>query len=167
MYQELKDAWRLERSSFKLQRLAEDFYQRLVNYVASLSSSLEAKPSLAKKATLAELNIVKALARDLLSLRLRKALIQALENGDPFPSLTREEAEAVLAALKALSKAEEALNQQLSLGEKPRPRLVRLLRRVPEELAPGLSPLEAESLALLPPNIAEKLASEGYAIVIG
>lgn len=167
MYQELRDAWRLERSTFRLQRIAEDLYERLTDYVEKLSSSLDAKTGLVRKAMLAELDIVKALARDLFSLRVRKALIQALEGGDPFPSLTRREAETVSTALKVLIEAEELLGQRPLLPEeKPRFRLVRLLRNVPEELAPGLAPLEEESLALLPSNVVDRLVDKGYAIVI-
>jgi TfoX/Sxy family transcriptional regulator of competence genes len=111
--------------------------------------------------------VLKALAQDLFSLRVRKALAQALEGQDPTPLLTREEAEAVSAALKALSEAEELLSSKLSARyERPKMKLVRMLKEAPIEVASDYAPLKAESLALLPANVAEKLVSEGYAMMI-
>jgi DNA replication initiation complex subunit (GINS family) len=167
MYQELRDSWRLERSSFKLQRLDPALYERLRAHVAKLASILEEGPSLAKRVASLELEVLKALAQDLFSLRVRKALTQALEGQDPTPLLTREEAEAVSAALKALSEAEELLSSELSARyERPKMKLVRMLKEAPIEVASDYAPLKAESLALLPANVAEKLVSEGYAMMI-
>jgi len=167
MYQELRDAWRLERSSFRLQRVDKDLYEKLSDYLAKLSSSLEVKHGLAKRAASIELEVLKALAQDLFSLRVRKALIQALEGGDPSPYLAKEEAEAVSMALRALSEAEASLSQRFSVQiRRAELKLVRLLREVNEEVAPGLAPLKAESLALLPADLANKLIDEGYATAI-
>jgi hypothetical protein len=41
-----------------------------------------------------------------------------------------------------------------------------MLKEAPIEVASDYAPLKAESLALLPANVAEKLVSEGYAMMI-
>lgn len=167
MYQELRVAWRLERSSFKLHQIGQDFYQRLRTHLDTLSFSLKSKQGLAGKVALTELEVVKALAQDLFSLRIRKALIQALEGHDPFPCLTREEAEALKKVLRALSEAEASLSELLlTQTERVGLRLVRLLKEVPEDKAPGFAPLSAESLALLPADIANRLISKDYAVAL-
>ena len=167
MYQELRDAWRLERASFRLQRMDPAIYRRVEEYLAKLTSGSEGSISLVKKVARMEAEVLRALAQDLFSLRVRKALAQALEGRDPLPYLTREEAEAVSTALKALSKAEEMLVSRLLVkGERVELKLVRLLREVSEEEAPSLGPLRTESLALLPIDLAERLVKEGYAELI-
>ncbi len=167
MYQELRDAWRLERASFRLQRMDSAIYRRVEEYLAKLASSTEGALSLVKKVACMEAEVLRALAQDLFSLRVRKALAQALEGRDPLPYLTKEEAEAVSTALKALSEAEELLASRLLVkGGRVGLKLIRLLKEVSEEEAPGLGPLRTESLALLPIDLAERLVKEGYAEAI-
>ncbi|MEM4699353.1 MAG: hypothetical protein QXT74_00155 [Candidatus Nezhaarchaeales archaeon] len=167
MYQELKGAWRLERSSFKLHQMSPDFYQKLRTYLDKFSSALALKRGLSKKVALIEFEVIRALAQDLFSLRIRKALMQAIEGHDPLPYLTKEEAEALEKVLKALNEAEASLSELLlARVERTELRLVRLLREVPEDKAPGFAPLSTESLALLPADIADRLISEDYAVAL-
>lgn len=167
MYRELRDAWRLERSSFKLHQISHDLYQRLSAYISRLSSSIDLKQGLAKRVASMELEVLKSLAHDLFSLRVKKALVQALEGYDPVPWLTREEAEALKRVLRALSEAESLFIESLSpQAKRVELKLVRIVREVPESEAPGLAPLSIESLALLPVDIANRLINEDYAVAL-
>ncbi|MCX8204276.1 MAG: hypothetical protein N3H31_01280 [Candidatus Nezhaarchaeota archaeon] len=116
---------------------------------------------------LTELEVLRSLAQDLFSLRMRKALVQALEGYDPLPYLNREEAEALEKILRTLNEVEASFNESLLVQvERVELKLIRLLKEVPEDKAPGFAPLGAESLALLPADIANRLISENYAVAL-
>ncbi|RLF12132.1 MAG: hypothetical protein DRJ98_01545 [Thermoprotei archaeon] len=168
MYSELKDTWRLERSSYRLQKLPSDLYERARGYLAKLRAKLSGDPSslnyiIAEQ----EMAVLKALIEDLFNLRVHKALALTLEGYQVSELLTKEERAVVVSALTALFQGkEDFLKSLVESVEEPKMTLIRFLKPAPRLMEGDVEygPFEAEELAYLPRDVAQRYVEEGTAV---
>ncbi len=164
MYAELKDAWRLERSSFKLQRIPSDLYRRVRDYLRQLEDkrSKEAS-SIMADLLLIERELIKKLVLDLFELRVFKALNLALEGlQEELKDLVDEERAAVEGLLGLIENFKEQLLEEK--GEELT--LILITKDTPTIIEGGkvYGPFKEQEIAFLPLRVAMRLIEEGLAI---
>ena len=165
MYSELRDAWRLERSSFKLQRIPQDLYDRVRSYLRELRSRRLSEGSpIAVELLKAEEEVVRQLAIDLFELRVLKALYAALEGGrrEELECLVEEERHVLDELLGVLERWRRGLIEE----EAEELELVLVVREVLRVEVDGVAygPFKENDVAYLPSKVASRLVEEGAAV---
>ena len=179
MYNELYEAWKKEKENLEIQRLPEDFYARLAEYMQKIreeSRMLDEKTTKARLMRL-ELRNVRKMIEELVQLRRGKVLRKIMaEKIVPRENLTDEE-ERLHGGVLPLTESYETFLKDLlrgrlstvKKGEKPKQMLVRFLQPVPAIIGSDMKPygpFKAEDIATLPTENARILINQGAAVEV-
>lgn len=158
MEDELEQALRRERLSPELVSLPDDFYPRLSQFLSSLAS--EQAEGLKKEVLEEKRKTVLRMARELIDLRVRKALFPLLE-GKQVGLLPTERSH-LEEAVGAIRRMHESLLCQVPARE-PQTRLVLIREKIPRIVAEDMKfygPFAAGDVAAIPRRTAELLAKK-------
>lgn len=179
MYEALYEAWLREKENEELQKLPEEFYAEIVEYVNGIrreSRMLESK-SVKAKLMAQELANVERIAKELVGLRFEK-LVKQTSSGEPprDETLTSKEREIALELRPSFEKFQEVLKdstkkETMASGEKAGQarKLLRFLKEVPAIVGADLKmygPFAAEDVATLPAENARVLVKHGAAMEV-
>jgi len=178
MYEELYEVWLKEKENAEIQKLTEDFYVKVADYVKKLQ---EEKRMLDEKSVRAKIlrrktANVEAMVRELLRLRLEKIVRKALEGEKVSDNiLVREEhrwnREMASLVEKFQFFSDKILRGKLvkALEEKPKTIVVRFLKDVPAIIGADMKtygPFMAEDVATLPFENGKALIEQGVAVKV-
>jgi len=183
LYNELYDAWKLEKENVELQRLSEDFYARLASYVKKIREETRMMDQKTIKGQLLqhELKNAKKMIKDIVKLRYEKALRLAIAGKDlPKDVLAEEEkkygkilpsVELYQDFLKNLLRGsfEEISSHDTGREEKPKRMLVRFLQGTPVIIGSDMKEygsFKPEDIATLPAENARILIQQSVAVKI-
>jgi DNA replication initiation complex subunit (GINS family) len=179
MYEALYGAWLREKENEELQKLPEEFYAEISEYIKRIrreSRMLESK-SVKARLMAQELSNAERIARELVSLRFEKLVKQTSSGVVPREeTLTSKEREIALELSPSFEKFQEVLKdstreETMASGEKTRQtrRLLRFLKEVPAIVGSDLKmygPFAAEDVATLPAENARVLVKHGAAMEV-
>jgi DNA replication factor GINS len=179
VYDELYDAWRKEKATAEIQKLAKDFHEKLANYMKTIKKERRMLDEKTTRARLlkAEFENATRLAKELIELRYEKALRNAA-SGEPMPRevLTEEEERLHNGILPLAEAYKKFLNDvlrgrlsQVAKKERPTKILVRFLRDVPAIVGADMKtygPFKPEDIATLPRENARVLMKRDVAIEV-
>jgi len=171
LFNELYEAWLQENENPELQRLTENFYLRLSQYIKSLEEEARGldEKSLKGRLKARELEWAKKLAQDLLKLRFQKIFSLSRLEGPPEALNMTEEELAIYNHVREAAKAAEALLEKVVSGisqAEEKMVLVRFLKDAPALVDSNLKtygPFKAEDVAYLPKELAEGLIRHNIA----
>lgn len=181
MYPELYEAWRKEKATVEIQKLPDDFYTKLVNYLGRIKKESRMLDTKTVKARLLQQEFLNAkrLVEELVQLRHEK-ILQLIAEGKSVPKnvLTPEEmklhgqvlslSDAYQAFLKDVLRGRLTLAEEKSRG-KPRKMVVRFLQAIPAIVGADMKtygPFRAEDVATLPIENAKVLIKQKAAVEV-
>jgi DNA replication factor GINS len=183
LYNELYDAWKLEKENVELQLLSEDFYTKLASYIKRIREETRMMDQKTTKGQLLqrELNNAKKMIKDIVKLRYEKALRLAIA-GKALPKevLAEEERkyEEILPSvelyhdfLKNILRGsfEDISSHNTGREEKPKKMLVRFLQGTPVLIGSDMKEygsFKPEDIATLPAENARILIQQKVAVKI-
>ncbi|MEM2118951.1 MAG: hypothetical protein QW840_02380 [Candidatus Bathyarchaeia archaeon] len=176
MYSELYEAWKNELQNPELEKLPNDFYARIADYVKRLKEESRMLDKRTVKARLLqkETENVKRMIKEIVHTRYRKLLKKASEaEKAPAETLTKEE-EKFMEGVLPLTEAFQTFLKNLLQGQiaemnmkNPRENTVlRFLKDVPSIIGADMKPygpFKAEDVASVPNENAKILIKQGLA----
>lgn len=179
MYNSLHEAWRKERENTEIQKLTEDFYAKLADYVKEIKEERRMLDKKTVKGKLMELEYknVKKMIEELVQLRYRKALGKAVAGKTvPKEFLTEEEAK-LHGEILPLAEAYQAFVEDVLRGRvsdvkrrvKSGKMLVRFLHEIPAIVGSDMKtygPFKSEDVATLPVENARALVKQGVVVEV-
>jgi DNA replication initiation complex subunit (GINS family) len=179
VYDELYEAWRIEKENREVKPLPKDFFVRLMRYVKRLREEMR---MLDEKTTRAKLLVresknVKKLGGELILLRYKKVL-QKMLNGETVSkdSLTESEEKLLRETFTLAESYQDFLKGVLSGRlvsldvKKPAPkRVLRFLKEIPAIIGADMKtygPFKPEDVATVPAENAEVLLKQGLAVEV-
>lgn len=169
VYDEIRDVWRLERTSYRIQKLPSDLYERAREHIATLKAKLSEEPSsLSFLVAKEEMEVLRSLLKELFTLRIYKAMLLTLEGYKVLEQLAVEERVVVESAIESLSRGITNFLSSLELAREVEKVLIRFIKSAPKIILEGLEygPFNEEELAYLPSKLAQQYVKDGLAVEI-
>jgi len=179
VYDELYEAWRKEKENVEIQRLSNDFFFRLTQYVKRLREEARMLDGKTTRGRLlfCESRNVRKLGRGLIQLRYRK-ILRMLMAGETVgrEGLTDDEVR-VIGEVAALTESYQNFLKAVLSGrsfgvevkEKPKKRVLRFLKEIPAVVGADLKtygPFKPEDVASVPVENARVFVKQGLAVEV-
>ncbi len=179
MYDELYEAWEREKENVEIQRVANNFYAKIAEYVNKIREERRMLDKNTTKAKLLkrEFRNVKNIVEELIRLRYDKALKKSLARENvPREVLTHEE-EKLYGEILPLAEAYHGFLNNILRGrlsyidreEKAKSILLRFVQEIPAIVGSDMKtygPFEPEDIAALPAENARTLIKQGAALEV-
>jgi len=179
MYNRLHWAWRKERENTDIQKLTEDFYAELADYVKTLreESRMLDEKTVKGKLLECERKNVERMIEELIRLRYRKALRKAMAGKTVRKEILTKEEVKLHGEILPLAEAYEEFMEDVLRGhlssmkrkEKSKKVLVRFLQEIPAIVGSDMKtygPFKSEDIATLPVENARALMKQGVVVEV-
>ncbi|MBS7610982.1 hypothetical protein KEJ27_02035 [Candidatus Bathyarchaeota archaeon] len=180
MYDEILNAWKMERANEDLQPLPKDFYRRASMYFKQLAENLRIVDveSISAELLKSEMENSSTLFTRLYKLRIDKMISKIVKNHEVVRSSLTDEENILITYLKRFKEENDAIIENILNGRAPKTApsefknkmmLVRCLKENPAIVGVDLKtygPFKPEDLIYLPEENAETLEKRGIATKI-
>jgi DNA replication initiation complex subunit (GINS family) len=178
MYDEILNAWKLERANEDLQPLPRDFYKRVSTYFKRLVENLRIvdKESISAELLKSEVEYATVLFTRLYRLRIDKIISKIVKNEEIARSNLTDEEDALIGFLKLFKEESDMVVESILNGREPKVissgsgnkmTLVRFLKESSAIVGVDLKtygPFKPEDLAYIPEENAEILEKRGVVV---
>jgi DNA replication initiation complex subunit (GINS family) len=175
MYDEILNAWKIEKAHEDLQPLPKDFYRRVSMYFKQLAENLRIvdRESVSAELLKSEVEYATMLFTRLYKLRIDKMISKIVKNQEVARSSLTDEEDALIRSLKLFKEESDTIVESILNGREPQIILpefgnkmtfVRFLKESPAIVGMDLKtygPFRPEDLAYMPEENAEILEKRG------
>ncbi|HYB68251.1 MAG TPA: hypothetical protein VEC97_01775 [Candidatus Acidoferrales bacterium] len=176
MYDELYKAWKLELENVELEKLPQEFFSRVAEYMKNLREESRMLDRRTLKTNLLEEEIqnAKRMVHELIQTRYRKIVNKAIKGEEIPPDFLTPEEKTVYSRLSPLAEAVQGFAKEVIRGQNPKIRIerenrrvtMRFLKDVPAIIGADMKtygPFKTEDVASLPVENTKILRKQGLA----